>query len=49
MAPHAVKLAPAILEAGFAESGEQMVEAGRCGAAHIHGDVMKGTQRCNSG
>jgi len=42
MSTHAVKLAPSILAADFARLGEQVVEAGRCGADRIHVDVMDG-------
>jgi ribulose-phosphate 3-epimerase len=37
-----VKIAPSILSADFARLGEQVAEAGRCGASRIHVDVMDG-------
>jgi ribulose-phosphate 3-epimerase len=38
----AIKLAPSILAADFAQLGEQVAEADRCGADRIHLDVMDG-------
>jgi len=37
-----VKLAPSILAADFAHSGEQVAEAEQAGADRIHIDVMDG-------
>lgn len=37
-----IKIAPSILSADFARLGEQVQEADRAGAAHIHVDVMDG-------
>jgi ribulose-phosphate 3-epimerase len=42
MRPETIKIAPSILAADFCRLGEQVAEAGRCGADRIHVDVMDG-------
>src|SRR5512136_2334874 len=42
MSQNAVRIAPSILAADFAQLGEQVAEAERCGADRIHVDVMDG-------